>query len=68
MTTDPITGRPIADCPETETHKRHMDNVRGIRTTAGRREYIEGVRRTEGRFAAEWIKDDLKAEWNKDKA
>ena len=68
MTTDPITGRPIADCPETETHKRHMENVRGIRTTAGRREYIEGVLRTEGRFASEWIKDDLKAEWNKDKA
>ena len=67
MKTDPTTGMQVADCPETERHLRHMENVRGIRTTAGRREYIEGVRRTEGKFASEWIKDELRAEWAKEK-
>lgn len=68
MTIDPATGRDVADCPETETHNRHMKNLRNIRTTADRREYIDGVMRSEGKFAANWLRDDFAAEWNKDKS
>jgi len=66
--TDPSTGRQINECPETDSHNRHMANLRGISTTQGRREYIEAVQRAEGRFAANWLKDDLVAEWNKGKS
>ncbi len=65
---DPATGRDVADCPETDTHNRHMENLRNIRTTADRREYIDGVMRAEGKFSANWLRDDFAAEWDKDKA
>lgn len=67
MTTDPTTGRQVLDCPETETHQRHMTNVRAIGTTQGRREYIDAVQRAEGRFAANWLRDAFIDEWKKDK-
>jgi hypothetical protein len=65
---DQATGREIAECPETESHKRHMAQLRTIRTTAARREYIDGVERAEGRFAAKWLRDEFRAEFEKAKA
>jgi hypothetical protein len=65
---DQTTGRQFAECPETESHKRHMEQLRAIRTTAARREYIEGVERAEGRFAANWLRDEFRAEFEKAKA
>ena len=66
--TDTCTVRQFEDCPETDTHNRHMENLRNTRTTADRREYIDGVMRSEGRFAANWLRDDFAAEWSKDNA
>jgi hypothetical protein len=67
-TETPPTGRQFVDCPTTETHQRHMANLRGIATTQGRREYIDGVRRSEGNFAAKWLEDEFRAEFNARKA
>lgn len=49
--------------PATEAHELHMLNLRRIATTQGRREYIDGVDRAEGRFAAKWIRDELLAQF-----
>lgn len=49
--------------PATEAHELHMLNLSRIATTQGRREYIDGVERAEGRFAAKWIRDELLAQF-----
>ncbi len=49
--------------PSTEAHERHMEAMRRITSTKDRREYIDGVRRNEGAFAAKWLSDDFSAWW-----
>lgn len=49
--------------PATESHARHMGNLKGMSTAEQRREYIDGVRRTEGNFYAKWLLDDFGAWW-----
>lgn len=51
--------------PATEAHERHMEAIKRISTSAGRREYIAQVQRAEGRFAAKWLSDDY-AQWWQD--
>lgn len=48
--------------PTTEDHERHMETMKRIGTTQGRREYVDGVMRSEGKFAAKWLTDDY-AKW-----
>lgn len=49
--------------PATEKHARHMESLKGMRSAAARAEYIEGVRRSEGKFAAKWLQDDFATWW-----
>lgn len=39
-----------------------METMKRIGTTQGRREYVDGVMRSEGKFAAKWLTDDY-AKW-----
>lgn len=48
--------------PATEAHERHMAELKRRTRTDERREYIAGVRRTEGHFYAKWLEDDY-AQW-----
>jgi hypothetical protein len=48
-------------CPATEAHERHLNELKRITTTQGRREYLSGVERAEGRFYARWLQDDYQA-------
>lgn len=52
--------------PESESHLRHMEALKRITDTNQRREYIEGVQRAEGRFAASWLKDEFARWWWKE--
>lgn len=47
--------------PANEAHERHLDQLKRITTTAGRREYLAGVEHKEGRFYARWLADDYQA-------
>lgn len=47
----------------TEAHERHMATLKGMSTTQQRREYIEGVRRSEGDFYAKWLEEDFAVWW-----
>lgn len=58
-----MTGPHEMQAPATEAHELHMLNLSRIATTQGRREYIDGVERAEGRFAAKWIRDELLAQF-----
>lgn len=49
--------------PESESHERHMEALKRIRDTQQRREYIETVRRAEGKFAASWLEDEFARWW-----
>lgn len=49
--------------PSTEAHELHMEAIKRITSTKGRREYIDDVRRSEGNFAAKWLSDDFAAWW-----
>ncbi len=51
--------------PATESHQRHMDNLKQCGSTGRAREYIEEVRRTEGKFAAKWLSDEFWAWYQK---
>ena len=51
-------------CPATEAHLQHIENLKTIPATADRRAYIETVERKEGRFYADWLRDDYAA-WHK---
>lgn len=50
--------------PANESHQRHMDNLKGMRTTQERREYIDAVERTESKFAAKWLKEEFAKWWD----
>lgn len=47
----------------TEAHERHMATLKGMRTTAERREYIDGVKRAEGAFYGKWLEEDFAVWW-----
>lgn len=49
--------------PANESHQRHMDNLKGMRTTQERREYIDAVERNEGKFAGKWLREDFVLWW-----
>lgn len=51
-------------CPATEAHIQHIENLKTIPATAERRSYIETVERKEGKFFADWLRDDYAA-WHK---
>jgi hypothetical protein len=51
-------------CPATEAHLKHVENLKTIPGTSDRRAYIETVERKEGRFYADWLRDDYAA-WHK---
>lgn len=51
---------------ETETHLAHMEALKRIRDTQQRREYIDTVRRVEGKFAASWLEDEFSRWWWKE--
>lgn len=60
-----MTGPHEMQAPATEAHELHMENLSRIATTQGRREYIDGVERAEGKFSAKWLRDDLLAQFQK---
>jgi hypothetical protein len=45
--------------PANEAHQRHMENLKQCGTVGRARDYIEDVRRTEGKFAAKWLSDEF---------
>jgi hypothetical protein len=49
--------------PTTQAHERHMANLKGMRKTDERRDYIAEVKRAEGPFAAKWLTDDFAHWW-----
>lgn len=49
----------------TMAHERHLEAIKRISTTEGRRDYIDGVKRAEGAFASKWLSDDFAAWWAK---
>lgn len=49
-----------------EALSRHLETLKGIRDTQQRRDYIEAVQRNEGKFAANWLKDEFSAWWWKE--
>lgn len=51
--------------PANEAHQRHMDNLKQSGSTGRARDYIEEVRRTEGKFAAKWLSDEFWAWYQK---
>lgn len=53
--------------PATEAHERHMNNLKRISRADQRREYIEGVKRTEGRYFGKILADDYAAWWHAEK-
>ncbi len=54
--------RQYVNCPATESHERHMATLKGHRTAQQRQAYIAGVKRAEGKVAADWLRDDF-AKW-----
>lgn len=40
-----------------------MDNLKRMTTRQQRSEYIDGVKRTEGAFAAKWLQEDFSVWW-----
>lgn len=50
--------------PATEAHALHMETMKRLRTRQERAEYVEGVKRAEGAFAAKWLRDDFAAWWS----
>lgn len=52
--------------PESETHALHLEALKRIPGTQQRREYIETVRRAEGKFDADWLKDEFARWWWKE--
>lgn len=51
-------------CPQTEAHVRHMEHLKRVNDKRLRDEYIDGVRRSEGKFFANWLMDAYAA-WHK---
>lgn len=49
--------------PANEAHALHMDNLKRMTTRQQRSEYIDGVKRTEGAFAAKWLQEDFSVWW-----
>lgn len=50
-------------CPATEAHARHLENLKGIDDKRLRDEYIDGVRRSEGKFFANWLQEEHGKWW-----
>lgn len=55
--------RQFVNCPATEAHERHMEHLKRLRKTVERQEYIDGVRRAEGKHAAKWLTEDFANWW-----
>lgn len=53
--------------PATEAHERHMSNLKRISRDDHRREYIEGVKRAEGKYFGKILADDYAAWWHAEK-
>lgn len=49
--------------PANDKLERHLETLKGIRDTQKRREYIEAVERSEGKFSANWLKDEFANWW-----
>ena len=49
--------------PSKESLDRHMEALKGMRDTQQRREYIEAVARSEGKFEASFLKDQFAHWW-----
>jgi len=49
-----------------DTLAAHLENLKGIRDTQQRRDYIERVQVKEGKFVANWLKDEFAAWWWKE--
>ena len=54
--------------PATEAHARHLANLKAIAAAADRRQYIEGVKASEGAFAAKWLTDEFGKWWESKRA
>lgn len=53
--------------PATEAHERHMANLKRMTRADQRREYIEGVKRAEGKYFGKILADDYAAWWHAEK-
>lgn len=55
----------LAEQEATRIHLHHMANLRGIEATHDRRTYIETVERKQGKDAADRLRADFRAEWER---